>query len=287
MSVTRKHANPKYLITSILFSVLLLTGIRSTVVSAAESEKAAFDATQHMGKLAFEDNFNVDTLDITKWVLTKQNDFEESTIDLTKVKQDEDEKNPDTEKHLRLRASTMGTDDKTVKYHGIRSLNPIVNLQQPVEINFDLDWNKQANGCYLTAGVKICPTATTENPDDQSDCLAIEYIGVPPGENARLWIAVEHAGYIKQIVYAEGWPTEQRVGRKIGLQHVRIVLTKDMIKLWEGDKLLCEGKFQSSDKIATPLNWDNAYLYLQQSSHNNYRAREIYFDNVKVQPVQQ
>ena len=32
------------------------------------------------------------------------------------------------------------------------------------------------------------------------------------------------------------------------------------------------------------LGFTKAYLYLQMSSHSNYRARTVYFDSVRVSP---
>jgi len=62
------------------------------------------------------------------------------------------------------------------------------------ELCFDLDWNNQSNGCYLTASLYLCPTVTTGNPGNEKDWLKFEYVGVPPGRNARCVIATKIAG---------------------------------------------------------------------------------------------
>ena len=116
------------------------------------------------------------------WAVTRQNDFQESTIDVVGLGKGARGRGG----RLRLRASTMGTDDRTVKYHGVRTTAPVVDLRRPVEVSFALDWNEQANGCYLTAGIYLCPTPTDTNPRDEMDWLMVEYIGVPPGEERAL-----------------------------------------------------------------------------------------------------
>jgi len=205
------------------------------------------------------ESFSAKALDPTVWVVTRKNDFQESKVDLVNGR-------------LRMRAATIGTDDKTVKFHGVRSAQP-VSLRQPFELSFELDWNNQANGCYLTAGVFLCPTATDGNPGAEKDWWKLEYIGVPPGKNARAWVSARANGG-ERVLYDEGWPAKQRIGRKIGKQAVTIRWQHDRLTIVENEKTLWETDWS--------VTWPNAYLYLQMSSHSNYPAREVFFDEVAV-----
>jgi len=205
------------------------------------------------------DDFSGERLNPDLWRVTRKNDFQESKIDVV-------------DGRLRLRAATIGTDDKTVKFHGVRSAQP-VSLRQPFELSFELDWNNQANGCYLTTGIFLCPTATDGNPADEKDWWKLEYVGVPPGKNARAWVSARSKGG-ERVLYDEGWPTKQRTGRKIGKQAVTIRWQHDRLTIVENEKTLWETDWS--------VTWPNAYLYLQMSSHSNYPAREVFFDGVVV-----
>ena len=77
------------------------------------------------------------------------------------------------------------------------------------------------------------------------------------------------------MLFTEGWPKNDRKGRPIGDQAVRVVFTSGGIEIHENGKPLWE-----SDKLDLPF--DEAFLYLQMSSHSNYRAREVFFNDVTV-----
>jgi hypothetical protein len=97
-----------------------------------------------------------------------------------------------------------------------------VNFSDGKEISFDLDWNNQSNGCYLTASLYLCPAVTDGNPGDENDWFKFEYVGVPPGRNARCVVAAKSHGKVEYL-YTEGWP-EQRTGRHIAYQRIKIIL---------------------------------------------------------------
>ena len=63
--------------------------------------------------------------------------------------------------------------------------------------------------------------------------------------------------------------------RKIGLQRIEITLDRDTIVVTENGNTILE-----ADDLR--LGSDKAYLYLQRSSHSNYRMREVFFDDVRV-----
>ena len=207
----------------------------------------------------FQDDFASGALDEAKWLHTIQNDFETEVVDIA-------------DGRLRMAASSVGTDDRTVKFHGVRTAEPVVDLSGGVSVSFDLDWNDQANGCYMAAGAYICPTVA-DNPREESNWLRIQYIGVPPGKNARCLVSARVAGRERRLL-TEDWPQE-RTGRKIGLQHLEVTLDRDAILVNENGKLILQ-----ADELNLPFG--NAYLYLQHTTHSNYRLREVLFDNVVV-----
>jgi hypothetical protein len=217
----------------------------------------------------FFDNFNDPNLNHESWEITRQGDFRISMIDIFDV-------GPEAKRdyRLRLRADTINTRDDTVKYHGVRCRYQI-DFTISKRISVDLDWNNQANGCYLTAAIYICPTITSRNPQDEENWLRFEYIGVPPGENARCAISTKINNRVRHL-YTEGWP-ENRQGRFIAYQKIDIFIDDQGFEILENGKNLYGLKPHG-------LDFSSGYLYLQMSSHSNYPAREIYFDNIIIQP---
>lgn len=223
----------------------------------------------------FQERFSSDALNEQVWRITRQNDFQESTIDIVGAATGNG--------RLRMRAATLGTDDSTVKFHGVRTLKPVVDFSRLTDVSVEIDWNNQRNGCYLKAGLYLCPQATDSNPRAERDWLKVEYIGVPPGRNGRCLVASKVRGGLRHL-FTEGWPKEQRTGRRIDVQHVRVRIGPRSLKLFENGTLLFELPQHK-------LEFTKAYVYLQMSSHNNYPAREVFFDNVEVkhtpQPIAQ
>jgi hypothetical protein len=215
----------------------------------------------------FQDDFQSGQLNTIRWSRTQEGDFKEATIDVVDV--DPGEK---TDDRLRLRANTLGTRDDTVKFLGVRSIDRI-DFAQGVEVSLDLDWNKQANGCYLTAAVYLCPTITSANPRDEADWFKFQYVGVPPGKNARSVVAKKVNGRV-QYLDRDGWPQNRRA-RMIANQHIDIYIDGHGLQIKENGQKLYGTSFHE-------LSFDQAYLYLQMSSHSNYPSREIYFDNIIV-----
>lgn len=218
----------------------------------------------------FFDDFNDPNLNHEKWKITRKGDFKISIIDIF-------DKGSESKRdyRLRLRADTVNTRDDTVKCHGVRCRYQI-DLTIPKKISVDLDWNNQTNGCYLTAAIYICPTITTENPQDEENWLRFEYIGVPPGENARCAISTKINNSIRHL-YTEGWPGNRR-GRFISYQKIDFFLNDKGFEILENGKNLYGVKSQV-------LNFSSGYLYLQMTSHSNYPDRDIYFDNIIISRI--
>lgn len=262
----RKDAT-KMLIFILGFVIFVLILNCYSIKSGNQISELIFGKNEHDLKVEFQDTFDHGSLNPQKWQITREGDFKESTVDVCDA-----DPTQNVDYRLRLRMNTIGTMDDTVKFHGVRSVEK-VNFSEGKEISFNLDWNNQSNGCYLTGSVYLCPTATNANPRDEDDWLKFEYVGVPPGKNARCVIATKIDGRTGWL-YAEGWP-EDRSGRKIADQHIRIIIDDESFKVMENGREI----------YASPphdLTFTSAYIYLQMSSHSNYPTREIYFDDVVV-----
>jgi len=247
---------------SILF-LLIVAGIVGFILSQN------FPVTR-IGLIAtnrLQDNFDSGFLDSDIWQFTRDGDVQASTIDVYDV-----DPSGKTDYRLRLQMDTLGTRDDTVKFQGIRSVQK-VNFTDGKRISFDLDWNNQSNGCYLTAAMYLCPTATGGNPEEENDWLKIEYVGVPPGYNARC-IIVSKSDRNIQYLLTEGWP-EQKSGRQIEDQHISFILDRTALTITENGE-------EIYSTTTHDLKFTSAYIYLQMSSHSNYPNREVYFDNILV-----
>ena len=216
----------------------------------------------------FEERFNSPELGLWNWTVTRKNGFETSTAEVVSTSKAEDSGK------LRLRCSTMGTRPETVKYLGVVTKEAL-DISGRKVLSLDFDWNDQANGCYLTAGIYLCPTFTRKNPRDEPTWLCFRYVGVPPGKNARAESWICRKGRTRWV-YDEGWPDEQRTGREIGKEHIEIHLNAGQWTVFEDGKLL----YDSGEK--NRVSFSKAHLYVQVSSHSNYPAREVYFDNVVI-----
>ncbi len=217
--------------------------------------------------LLWSEDFNQGKLDAARWQVTSQGDFRMRHAGVAR-------KSGSNDFRLRLAADTVGTNDETIKALGVISRDR-VRLADGTRITVELDWNDQANGSYLTAGIVLSPDKTSANPLDGPSWLDLQYIGVPPGQNARLLISAKNKGR-EQWLYTEGWPEVNRAGRKIGVQTVTILVKGRAVQILENGKLVY-------DSLTPVLSFDRAYLYLQMSSHSNYETREIYFDNIRIE----
>ena len=215
-------------------------------------------------ELILQERFDGQCLDEKVWRVTRKHDFQDWKVEVAGGR-------------LRLLAATIGTRPETVKWLGVCTRQAVVDLSRPIEVEFELDWNRQRNGCYLTAGLYLCPTSS-DAPKEESDWLKVEYIGVPPGRNGRCELASRVAGRL-HLLYTEGWPVEQRTGRPIGVQKVKLTIRDGGLALRENGRLLFE-----LPRLA--LGFKKAYLYLQMSSHSNYPPRAVFFDNVVVRRLE-
>lgn len=217
---------------------------------------------------SWRDDFERGFLDPKVWSITRSGDFREWKADVVARGA---EGNRDF--RLRLRADTIMTDDKTVKSLGVRGVRP-VSLEDGLEIALDLDWNDQSNGSYLTAAVYLCPFVTAKNPQEEPDWIRLEYHGVPPGKNGRAAVSAKKDGRIRWL-FTEGWPEINREGRKIGLLKIRFQVKDKHLIIQENGKEYFRVDLKK-------IGLAKGYIYLQMTSHSNYPAREIFFDNLAV-----
>ena len=249
---------------SLLIAVLFVLELSVSPTAPAMGQKEERTISKSV-KSTFFDDFQRGKLSPDRWKPTRQNDFRKSVVDVTDV--------GEGDFRLRMTAETTGTRDDTVKFHGVRSLKKVV-FAEGKKISLDLDWNDQANGCYLTAGLYLCPTVTDTNPRDEPDWIKFEYVGVPPGRNARFQVVTKNRGNLK-FLFREGWPDRQRTGRKITLQQLELLIDGKGLIVIENNREI----FRTEDH---GIRFPGAFLYLQMSSHSNYPARTIYFDNIRI-----
>jgi hypothetical protein len=169
----------------------------------------------------------------------------------------------------------MATADDTVKYLGACTAGSF-DFAAGLAIEYELDWNGPANGSYLTAGLFLTPARGGGAAEEAQDWIAFQYLGVPPGRNGRGQLARRVRGNLR-FLETEGWPQSERVdrvGRPIGLQRVRWRIDGQNLTIWENGREYFSGPHG--------LKFTEGYLCLEMSSHNNYRARAVYFDNVRV-----
>ena len=222
----------------------------------------------------FQEDFEQGILDSSRWEVTIDGDFADFLVDVYDV-----DVNEDTDYRLRLQANTIGTSDP-LKFLGVRSMKEL-DFSTGRAVTFDLDWNDQANGCYLTASLYLCPTVSS-NPKNESNWLKFEYTGVPPGRNVRINICEKTDGVVKQL-HTDWGPRDEQgrpIGKPLGFgnHRVEILLEKNSLRVFQdGAEIYCLSKHN--------LNFATAYIYLQMSSGTNYPSREVYFDNILVQSI--
>ena len=245
-------------ILTVCFSLLVLAAL-SGCQSASETS------------VVFQEDFEGGSLDSQRWEMTSDGEFAEAVVDVIDVDPGEA-----TDYQLRVRAGTIGTSD-SLKYLGVRSRDTI-DFDTAKVITFDLDWNDQANGCYLTASLYLCPTASS-NPKEEDNWLKFEYVGVPPGRNVRINIWEKADGMVHAL-YTD-WGPDDDEGRPVGLplgantRRISLHLDGEGLRVTQDDEELYPVSVHG-------LQFTTAYAYMQMSSGTNYPPREVYFDNLSV-----
>jgi hypothetical protein len=226
--------------------------------------------------VVFGDSFEQGIVDVSRWEITSDGDFTEAVVDVLDV-----EPGGASDYRLRLRANTIGTSDP-LKYLGVRTLETI-DFSDTTHIELNLDWNKQSNGCYLTASLYLCPIIS-DNPKDEDDWLQFEYSGVPPGQNVRVRLQ-KRVDSLNQIIYSDAGPYDsdgKPLGNPLGNEshHITLVLNMDSLQVFQDG-------IEIYPLTEHNLAFTSAYIYLQMSSGTNYPSREVYFDDILVTSVTQ
>ena len=242
-----------------LILILLLLGLSGCSPSA-------------QSPIIFQEDFKQGSLDKSRWEITMDGDFAESVVDVFDI-----DPGQGTDYRLRIGGNTIGTSNP-LKFLGVRSKNTI-DITGGTSISFDLDWNNQANGCYLTASLYLCPTESI-NPKSEDDWLKFEYVGVPPGRNVRINIWEKVGGAVHPL-YTDWGPRDDQdrpIGKPLGFNKHRIGMF-----LNEGSLRVVQDEEEIYPLSKHDLSFTTGYVYLQMSSGTNYPSREVYFDNITVQ----
>src|SRR5262249_31942635 len=88
---------------------------------------------------------------------------------------------------LTLALNTLGTDGATVKLRGVRTKQSF-DVNTSLKAETAIDWNAQANGCYLSAGLAFVDAAFDGDPRQAQEYVMFEWVGVPPGKNVRPYL---------------------------------------------------------------------------------------------------
>lgn len=237
------------------------TSARRVLLGAVLLASAAGGASA----VTLSEDFASGRLDPARWQRTLEGDFRMQSADVVAT---------DTAAGYRLRlvANTLGTRDDTIKHVGIRSRCAIF-FGPGDSLRVTMDWGPPANGSYLEASIVLASQAVANNPTATRDWLSVGYVGVPPGRNARLLVTASAGGMVRTL-YADGWPDENRLGRPI--KRAEIDLTR------QGATLEIRENGQLVHTAATAALFNPAHIYLQLSSHSNYPARAVHFENLRV-----
>lgn len=214
----------------------------------------------------WSEDFSSGRLDPARWQRTLDGDFRAQSAEVVGS-------GAGAGYRLRLVADTLGTRDDTVKQVGVGSRCSIP-LGSEALLRVTIDWGPPANGSYLTAAVVLSPHAVANDPTATRDWLSVGYVGVPPGRNARLLVTASLGGVVRTL-YADGWPERNRQGRSIERAEIDLAWQGSSLEIRENGRLV-------HTAAATEALFNSAHVYLQLSSHSNYPARAVHFENLRV-----
>lgn len=222
-------------------------------------------------RIIIQDDFEHDTIDESQWIITSEGDFAAKMVDILDV-----DRTGGVDRRLRVGANTTGTADSD-KFLGVMNQR-MIDFSGGVTISFELDWNSQRNGSYLTASAYVSPSIGN-NPKNEKDWIKFEYAGVPPEGNVRTNVWATINGALRQP-YTD-WGPRDSAGRpqgrpKGGTSH------KIQIYLDSRQARIAEDGIEIYPLSPHNLTFTSGYLYLQMSSGTNYPFRELYFDDVLV-----
>ena len=258
---------------------LTIKAIGERQVSSSLSSKTDIfaDILQDKGEALFQENFDEGYLDITRWNVTRDGDFNQFAVDVKDVDPTRVLANsaPEKDYRLRLMVNTLGISGSE-KSLGVRSMNKF-DFSQAQEISFDLDWNNQPGDFHLTAGFYLCPVES-ENPRKEEDWIGLEWVGMPQDQNIPINLLESSNGSTNQL--STDFGSEDKNGKlqkwtvKSGSHRIKILFDSKAIRVWVDSYQICHAKHS--------LGFTSGYIYLQLSSGSKHSSREVYFDNIVV-----
>lgn len=169
---------------------------------------------------------------------------------------------------------TMGTDDASVKSLAIRRAQTLVNTT-PTRVEALLHWPQETNTSYLSAGLYVVSDDQVDDPEQAEHWVAIELVGVPPGDKARAQVVSGTSGRFKWLE-SFGWPQQRekavRTFSRIGLA---IEMNGDTLRVFLGDQEVYTGP--------NPLaGLPKLSVVLRLKGHSNYTFRSVQFSEIRV-----
>ena len=243
----------------------------------------------------FTENFPIGKLDHSRWAIVKNSKGSGQTMDIVGTNV--------TDQRLRLRLDHKPNADYT--FHGLCTQQPVINFNTsyPTEIDADIDWTqvdwrKDEDPCGdMTAGILISPDYDLDNPHHGTNYLQVMYQGtIINPSTAHLEVSAHilnlftdqgHRGGHFNL-YDENYKANTTadnpladIGRKIGLQHLRIIVSDKEIAVWENGIKICDKYFENLDGLKSLLPWSIGYLYILQGGSTG-RACDVYIGNISV-----
>jgi YVTN family beta-propeller protein len=259
----------------------------------------------------FEDNFSTGKLDLTRWTMLQFSKGPWETINIVGT--------DPTARRLCLHLGSNPHPDYYI-FHGIYTQQPVIDFANtsPTEIDVDVDWSHVADGREaMAAGIIISPDYGVKDfIHDGDNYLQVMYRGnlldpvrahmeVSAKFSEELTAEGGHRGGTYNL-YDEGHEAAEAAldtkdskgyndpafaGRRIGLQHLRIIVSDAEFVVWENDKKVVATNFTKLEGYNGPVSWSIGYLYLLQSGVEDTPANDVYFGNVSVhklrEPTQQ
>jgi hypothetical protein len=140
-----------------------------------------------------------------------------------------------------------------------------------------LDARPPENGSYRSAGLLVtADQAPSRALDALRPAVRIEVVGVPPGNAARLSGSVLDDLPRSRSLFEDGWPA-RREGRAIEKVTLAIEVRRDSLVLFEDGREVGRAPRGFSGEV---------FVVLYATSHANYPARPVVFEEVVVEPIE-
>ena len=238
----------------------------------------------------FVEDFSTGTLDLTRWGVMQNLPGPGGVIDIVGT--------DPTDRRLRL--GIYKPAEPHTRVHGIYTREAIIDFEhaRTTEIHVDIDWSQITDGRDgLRAGILISPTICTRDFQAEAhNFLQVMYYGnLDNPTHAHLevrarirneWAEDGHRGG-SYTLFDEGYHASYManrplVGRTLGVQQLRILVSAQALAVWENGILRYEQRFTQLAGLASELPWLNGHLYLVQTGGENEPASDVFFSNLSV-----